>query len=230
MSLTAKQKKDIAVGLIGYGTPKSNIWIMGYEESGNGRWACNMSDENFLKYKAGSTNEMCLADLEKPYRTTYGGYKRLLNRVFPEYKGTLFVTNLLPFGKKNSNEILLREECEIFGFSNYAELYTATILDRHLALIKFFEKNNWKDKYIFFCIGNSNNKVNELKQFLSKLYDVKEETLFSETFYIDKKSITDKSKYYLLNDIEFKKFITYQASSGIHFDRAIKRIKEILNQ
>lgn len=223
MHLTVKQKRDIAVGLIGYGFPESKLWLMGYEESSKGAWV-DMTDKDLSIYKNGYTDDMTIEDL-RSYRGTYRGYYKLISSLFPDYileEKKIFVTNLLPFGKKDSLAELTPEACRFFGCENQQELYNITLTDRHFALLNFFEKHNWKDKYIFFCIGKSANKEVELKRFLSKLYDIPSEYLFHSVFH------NVSFIPYIYRDNEFKKFITYHASSGKHFNKALNIITEIL--
>lgn len=229
MNLTKEEKRNLVVNLIGYGNPEARLLLMGIEESAKGEWTQDASDEYFMKFKNGYTNEIKIEDLRKT-TGTYNGYYRLIKKVFPEYKkdNGFFVANLLPFGKKDCKTKLTPEQCEMFGAKNHEELYEITINERHNALIAFFEKYNCKDKYIVFCIGNSNNKEVELVKFLSKLYNVNNEVLLNNIFKHDEKSKNLKPYTYLYKDNEIKKFITYQASSGQHINRAMNRIGELV--
>lgn len=223
MNLTVKQRREIAVGLIGYGFPESKLWLMGYEESSKGAWV-DMTDKDLSRYKKGYTYDMTI-DVLRSYPGTYRGYYRLISSLFPDYileDKKIFVANLLPFGKKDSLAELTPEACRFFGCENQQELYNITLTDRYLALLKFFEKYNWKDKYVFFCIGKSSNKEVELKRFLCKLYNISSEYLFHYVFH------NVSFIPYIYCDNEFKKFITYHASSRKHFNKAISIIKEIL--
>lgn len=234
-SLTQIEKRNIVVNLIGYGFPDSNLWIMGYEESKMGEWKTETTDAEFSEFRNGFTNDMMISYLHNSsYRKTYGGYYRLIKEIFPEYSNEdseFFVLNLLPFGKANCKTILSPDICEIFGAESHKELYDSTIDARHNALIDFFERYNWKDKNIVFCIGNMNGKEEELKLFLSRLYNVDKEKLFINIFqkYNRNSGNTENKKedIYLYWDNDLKKFITYQASSGTHIDKAIKIIKDI---
>ncbi len=232
MALSPTEKREIVVNLIGYGYPESNLWIMGYEESKAGEFNENTKDEEFLKYKDGYTTDMSISVLKKySYPKTYGGYYRLIENVFPEYNkedSKFFVSNLLSFGKKDSGIKLEPNICKIFGADNPEELYNLTINERHDALIKFFERYHWRNKYIVFCIGIINSKEEELKLFLSKLYKIDKEEVLNSIFkkYNDNININESS-IYLYKDKEQKKFITYQASSRIHIDRAIDIMKDI---
>ena len=219
MNLAPTEKRNIVVNLIGYGKPDSNLWIMGYEESIKGKFTKDTPDDIFLKYEKGYTSEIT-SDYLKKTAGTYKGYYKLISNAFPENinGSNFFITNLLPFGKKDSNTELSPEECKIFECNNYEELLKLTTHERCQSLVEFFEKYKWRDKYIIFCIGSSDNKKDYLYNFLSKLYKVDKNELLKNIF------IQNDSAIYLLHDNEYKKFITYQASyqkprKDIAFDR-----------
>jgi len=228
MGLSEFDKRKIAIKLMGYGKPESNLWLMGFEESEKGKWSSNTSDEDFMKFKNGYT-ENINSEVLRVTPGTYRGYYRLISKIFPTHilNNNFFIANLLPFGKKDSSTLLSPEQCKIFGFKNHKELYEDTINERYNAIVDFFNKYKWKDKYIIFCIGNSNHKQNYLYDFLCILYKVKNNELLENIFKQDEQANNSKPKTYLLHDFELKKFITYQASSRYHIDRAIERIYNV---
>lgn len=227
MGLKPDEKRNISVNFIGYGRPESELWIMGFEESASGRWH-GTTDEQYEKFRNGYTNEMSF-EILKSTRGTYQGYSRLIEKLFANHKNSFFVCNLLPFGKRDAGSQLTIGDCIELGCSNHEKLYEITIEDRYNALLDFFKKWDWKDKYIIFCIGNTNCKDINLKKsylrrFLEKLYALEFEKVFKPFEHSSNKTYT-----YLYHDNEKKKFITYQGSSGPHINRGINFINKLLN-
>ncbi len=222
MNLIPPEKRNIVVNLIGYGKPDSNLWIMGYEESIKGKFTKDTTDDIFLKYEKGYTSEIT-SDVLKNTAGTYKAYYNFISNAFPENinDSNFFITNLLPFGKRNSKTELSPEECKIFGYNNNQELIESIIAKRYQSLVEFFEKYKWRDKYIIFCIGSSNDKKDYLYHFLSILYNVDKNELLKNIF------IQNDSAFYLLHDNEYKKFITYQASYYRRIYKAFDRIKAL---
>lgn len=209
MNLTPQAKRNIAINLIGYGDPKSRLWLMGFEESGKGGWL-GTKDDRFLEM-LNVFDKINFTDLKGASKLeTYGGYCDIISKVFPtcKEKESFFVTNLFPFGKKNNSVNLSRDELLMFGFDENVDL--GTLINnyknlRYEVLLFFFKEFKWEDKFILFCIGNDGNKEKYLVEFLSKLYNVKEEDVLGNKF-------TQVDSLYLYHDIEMKKFISYQAS------------------
>lgn len=176
--LTEEQRRAICINFIGYGIPNSNVWFMGIDEaksSGeNEREDALKRDDSFIlysKYDFVYYNSFIKAIGNNKYADsipsdTYGGYKKILEKYFIAnlFQGNYFMTNLYPFSRckndKGNNELISKEDQIYFGFKSnkFRESMEDSQYDivpkRIKALKQFFERYNWKDKYIFFCVGN----------------------------------------------------------------------------
>ena len=178
MELTIEQKKRIAIQFIGYGNPRSRLWFMGREE---GKGYNKFDDKMFFESNDIVFDAKNLFDEGEIISSTYGKYENIVKTIFPDLwdgeKKDFFVCNLYPFGKPSGEKNISPEEIKLFGFDqnmSYKEIIDLILKDRFLALEVFFKSFNWKEKYIFYCIGNGfNNKFpnKHLLEFFKYLYN-----------------------------------------------------------
>lgn len=176
--LTQEQRREICIKFIGYGVPESNVWFMGIDEAksmdANESKEVLKRDENLIEYANFEFvyyNSLIKSDGNGKYidtnpNETYGGYKKILEKFFKPnlLQGNYFMTNLYPFSRckneKDRNILISNEDQDYFGFQS--NKFRETMEDsqynifpnRIKVLINFFERYNWKYKYIFFCVGN----------------------------------------------------------------------------
>lgn len=166
--MTSKERLEIANAFIGCGNPEGKIWFMGVEEADN-EW----TEKNLNEYK--EKNFKPVLNLENSKRnTTYGGYKKILEEVFPGYniKDNVFLTNLWPFPKKNLKATYNLEMKKLFGFDMSREdfeIIEEIKHERFKCLKEFFHEYNWKDRFVFFCVGNQYTEL--FLEFMKSLTD-----------------------------------------------------------
>lgn len=236
MELTAFGRRLIAINNIGYGTPLSPVWFMGYNE--RGEWVKKnekgelefTTDEQFYTCLNGFKEGLNVATLKNFPNKTYNGYYRIINEV-EKFKdllsnGKMFVTNLNPFGSEKSNTDLLPEEKIFFGFDENAslgEIWESIKNFRYEALIHFFNTYGWQSKYIFFCLGWQElgwgkTKEDYLNEFLQRLY-ITNERIYSSLYRKEKENL------YLFHDKYFNKFILPHSAYGRYLTKEI--LKEL---
>lgn len=157
-----EEKLRIVNQYIGFGNPLSEIWFFGSEER------CEWDENSIEKFK----NISVINGVLDRTTTTYGGYARILEYLFPEnlINNNYFISNLWPIGKDNINMNFIQRTVELFGFpenDTLENIIDIILKDRFFALELFFKLFNWKSKVIFFCVGNENSDY--LNQFIRKL-------------------------------------------------------------
>ena len=164
--ISISQRRSIVNNFIGYGNPKSSLWIFGREEGAG--WPDN--DFEIITLLDTQVDQNGLFD-SKESKGTYGNYNKLVKNIKPNlYQNRdFFVGNLLPFGRKGDN--ISPKEAEYFSFEGlrYSQLIDSIREERIKNLLNFFEKNNWQDKIILFCCGKEDYGIlNELLNALNK--------------------------------------------------------------
>lgn len=176
--LTQQQRRTICTNFIGYGVPESNVWFMGIDEAKSSDeieskddFKRDLSLKEYDNFDFVYYNSLIKSIGNGKYidpspNETYGGYKKILEKFFKPnlIKGNYFMTNLYPFtrckNEKLRNILISNEDQSYFGFQSnmFRELMEDSqyniIPNRIKALINFFDRYNWKEKYIFFCVGN----------------------------------------------------------------------------
>lgn len=157
--------RSVYTQFMGYGNPNSNVWFMGREEASP--W--DLSPEEIENYR--NITHIFRNELEPcEAGSAYFSYKQILIDIFPEnyHSRNFFITNLFPFGIHNKDNYT-PDQKGILGLNENDDMNTSneTFEERCIALRTFFRCHNWKNKYIFFCIGTDyRNWLNRFLEYL----------------------------------------------------------------